>query len=566
MIKLDWLKADQRTVLERGYLDAGETPLQRYNGVCNALEHYCKKLGYKGRVVGIKERFERYISNNWVSLATPVLKSFGKADNLSISCNKGILGDSLDSIYMGIHETGMLAKHGAGTAVNFSNIRPLGSVIATGGKSNSVLDWIELYADMMSKTAQNSQRRGFLTAYLSVDHPEIMSFLDIGTKKIPKDKERFFQTITTGVTLPIGWRDDLKTNPEKRAIFTKLLNTRKEAGFPYIVDLTNANEQRPQVYKDLDMEIHTSNICSEIIEYCDLEKTFACCLSSVNAYWYDEWKDDPDFIFDMNILLDCVIEEYIEQASKIKGFEKAVKFCKEHRAVGLGLISLHSYFQKNNMVFGDLPSTMANREIYKTLSERSLEASKWMAENWGEPEIMKGTGLRNSTRTAQAPTKTTSFIMGGITNGLSEGCEPHLINYGEKKVAQIQVEFKVTELIPILAKYNKDTKEVWDSINVNNGSVSHLDFLTDHEKEVFRTFSEISQADIIRLAADRQVYIDQGQSLNIMIHPDTSSKDIINIHLSAFDQGIKALYYQHSINAAQAFNQKLVNGCASCEA
>ena len=565
MIELNWLKDDQITVLERGYLDKGETPLQRYQTICDTIEVYCKKMGYKGRVVGIKERFEKYVTNNWVSFATPVLKSFGKLDNLSISCNKSILGDSLDSIYLGVHETGMLAKHGAGTSVNFSNIRPIGSEIATGGKSNSVLDWVELYADMMSKTAQNSQRRGFLTAYLSVDHPEIMDFLDIGTKRMPKDKERFFQTITTGVTLPIGWRDDLKTNPEKRKIFTKVLNTRKEAGFPYIVDLTNANEQRPQVYKDKGMEITTSNICSEIMEYCDLEKTFSCCLSSVNAYWFDEWRHDPDFIFDMNILLDCVIEEYIEQAGDINGFEKAVKFCKEHRAVGLGVIALHSYFQKHGMIFGDLPSTMANRTIYQQISEQSLEASKWMAENWGEPLIMEGTGLRNSTRGAQAPTKTTSYIMGGKVNGFSEGSEPHKFNYGEKKVAKIQVEFKVTELNAILDKYNKNTKAVWDSMITYNGSVQHLDFLTVHEKEVFKTFSEINQSDVIRLASDRQKYIDQGQSVNLMIHPDTAPKDVIKLHLEAFDQGLKALYYQYSINASQKFNQKLLEGCSNCE-
>lgn len=573
--RLPWIFEDQREFLSKGYLDKGETPEQRYQTIADTVQFWVdtmnskslnkdlKKVDYN-KVKDIGKRFEGYFEKGWVSLATPVLKNFGKKDNLPISCNKSILSDSLDDITKGINELSMLAKYGAGTSQNFSKIRPLNSEISTGGTSNSVMDWIELYADMMSKTAQNRARRGFLTAYLSADHDEINDFLDIGTHRIPAERQRFLNTITTAVTLPIGWRDDLKQNPEKKKVFTKILNTRKEIGYPYIQDLTNANEGRPQVYKDKGMFIETSNICIETSEYTDETKTFACCLSSVNLYYYEEWKDDPNFIFDMNILLDCVIEEYIEKGKNLPGLEKAIRFAKEHRSIGLGVTAFVTYLQKNSIAIGSLESYQKNYEIFNLLKIKSENASKWMADNWGEPEILKGYGLRNTTRLAQAPKKSTTFIDGGTHLALSEGIEPHISNYGEKKLAKIQVTFKNKELEKVLKSYGKDNQSVWDSILEQNGSVQHLSFLTDHEKNVFKTFSEVSQADIIKLAAQRAPLIDQGQSVNIMIHPDTPAKDLINLHLMAFDEGLKSLYYQHSINAAQKFTQSMLE-CSACE-
>lgn len=566
--KLDYIKEDQRLFLSRGYLEDGETIEQRFTEVSDRVKELSLRMANteesKEYLKDINLRFYNYFEKGWISLSTPVLKNFGKDTNLPISCNFSILDDSLDDIYKGLHEIGMLAKYGAGTAQNFSYIRPEGSEISTGGKSNTVMDWIELYADMMSKTAQNSSRRGFLTAYLSVDHPEIDKFLDIGTERIPSDKQRFFQTITTGVTLPEGWRDDIKTNKEKQKIFSKILNSRKETGFPYIIDLTNANEAKPKVYKDKGMSLISSNICSEIIEFADFEKTFACCLSSINVYYWDEIKKDPNFIFDMNILLDCVIEEYIEKGSKLPGLEKSIRFATEHRAIGIGITAFHSYLQKNMIPFGSLMSYAINEDIFKTLREESDRASKWMAEHFGEPLMLVGYGERNTTRIAQAPKKSTTFIDGGTHLALSEGIEPHRSNYSEKVLAKIQVEFKNKELERLLETKGKNTEDVWESIMINNGSVQHLDFLTEHEKDVFKTFSEISQYDVIELASQRQKYIDQGQSVNLMIHPDTPAKDLIKLHLSAFDKGLKSLYYQFSINAAQQFNQKLLT-CSSCE-
>lgn len=249
----------------------------------------------------------------------------------------------------------------------------------------------------------------------------------------------------------------------------------------------------------------------------------------------------------------------------MKGLEKAIRFAKEHRSIGLGILGFHSYLQKKSIVFGELSSYSVNNKIFSMLRNESDRASRWMAQHWGEPEILKGYGFRNTTRLAQAPTKSTSYIMGGLTLNLSEGVEPHKTNYGSKKLAKIQSEVKNVELLKLLQEKGKNTKETWDSILKKNGSIQHLDFLNPREKEIFRTFSEISQVDVIKLAGQRAKYIDQGQSINIMIHPDTTPKDINNLHLLAFEEGIKGLYYQYSINASQLFSQDLMT-CSSCEA
>ena len=568
-LELKWLKdKEQVQMLERGYLDENETPEQRYQVICDTIQKYANKMAKtqesKEYVKDIGKRFEEYISKGWTSFSTPIIRSFGSKHNLPISCNHSIAKDSINGIYKKMYETGILASRGAGTAVNFSDLRALGSKISSGGEANSVIDWIELYADMMSKTAQNSQRRGFITIYMSADHPEIMEFLDIGTERIPKDKQRFLNTITTAVTLPEGWRDDLRQNAEKKKIFSKILNTRKEAGFPYILDVTNSNKGICQAYVDKGMKIRSANICIEAIEYTDYEKTFACCLASFVAYYWKEIKKDPNFLFDMNIALDCVIEEYIEKGEKIEGIEAAIKFAREHRAIGLGITAFHSYLQKNNIAFGSLQARAENKDIFETMRKEGDRASKWMAKHFGEPEILKGYGHRNTSRIAQAPKKSTTFIDGGVTMAFSEGVEPHKINYGEKSVAKIQVEWKNRELEELLESKNKNTEEVWESILLHGGSVQHLDFLSEHEKDVFKIFHEISQVDVINLAAQRQDYIDMGQSINLAVHPDAAPKDIIKLHLEAFDKGIKSLYYQYNLNAAQKFSQDLLT-CSSCE-
>lgn len=548
-LKLDWLGKEQRLFLERGYLKPGVTPEQRYTLIADTVE---KISGIKG----IGDRFKNYISKGWVSFATPVLANFGEPDNLPISCNHGVVSDNLDSILGGIHEMGMLAKYGAGTAKNFSKIRAIGEPIATGGKSEGIMPWIELYASAIAKVSQAATRRGFFTAYLKASHPEINSFLDIGAKG------SIIQNITTAVTIPAGWMQDLEAgDSEKRAVWAKILKRRSEIGYPYILFEDNCNINSPQVYKDKGIWLDSANICIEAIEYADEFKEFACCLSSVNAYYYDEWKEDPDFIFDMNIMLDCVITEYLEKGEKLSGLEKAMRFAREHRSIGVGILGFHSYLQKKMIAFGSLQSYGFNNAIFSRLREEGDRASKWMAENWGEPEFMKGTGFRNSSRMAQAPTKSTAFIMESVSSGI----EAHKSNHNEKSLAKIQSEFKNKELGILLDSKGKNTREVWNSILKNNGSVQKLSFLSEHEKDVFKTASEISQMDVIKLAAQRQKYIDMGQSINLNIHPDTPAKEVNNLVMTAYKEGVKSLYYHYSINAAQEYNQSLTE-CSACEA
>lgn len=554
--KFDWLTDDARTFLSRGYLDAGVEAEDRYWEICQRVEEL-------SGISGIAEDIYKACENNLISFSSPILSNFGNGRGLPISCNMGTISDTLHSITYGEYEMSMLAKNGAGTAKNFSDIREYGAPYGSdkSGRSEGMLSWIASYASKISKINQGGMRRGFFTAYSSVEHPEILAFLDIGANGDPKKSAGYsIQNITTGVTIPKGWMQSMKDgDKKKREIYSKILKRRSEIGYPYILFEDNCDDNKPQVYKDKDMPLFTSNICTEIIEYCDDEKEFACCLLSLNAAHYDEWPDN--LVFLASVILDTVLTEYIAKGKDMPGLEKAVRFAEEHRAIGIGILGFHSYLQKHMIPFGSLASYQVNNTIFKRLRQEADEASKELAKQFGEPKILEGYGYRNTTRIAIAPTKSTSFIMGGW----SPSIEPIKSNIHEKTLAKIQSTYKNPQLISVLEKYGKNDRETWKSILEKNGSVQHLTFLTDLERDVFKTFSEISQVDIIKLAAQRQKYIDQGQSLNLMIHPDTPPKSVSDLILLAHSEGIKTLYYQFSINAAQQFNENLMT-CSSCEA
>lgn len=554
LTKFDWVTDDIRTFLNRGYLSDGISVEQRYRDIANRVEEITKQPG-------IADKIYQYSADNFLSFSSPILSNFGTEKGLPISCNFGVVDDTLHSILHGIYEIGMLAKNGAGTAKNLSNIRPYGEAYGKdkSGKSEGLLSWVNEYSSIISKVNQGGMRRGFLTVYCSVEHPEIDWFLNIGANGPVSTPGYAIRNITTGVTFPDGWIESMKAGDvEKRKIYAKVLKRRSEIGFPYLLFEDNCDNQKPQVYVDKDMKLFTSNICTEVIEYCDTNKEFACCLMSLNVAKYDEWPEDLVFI--ANIILDSVLTEYIEKGKNLPGLEKAVRFAEEHRSIGVGVIGFHTYLQKNMIPFGSIESYQKNNQIFKQIHDESLYASKWMAEQWGEPTMLQGYGLRNTTRIAVAPTKSTSFIMGAV----SPGIEPIKSNAHEKTLSKIQTEYRNPQLKKLLSEKGYDNRETWKSILENNGSVQHLDFLTDDERDVFKTFSEVSQRDIIQLAAQRQKYIDQGQSINLMIHPETPPRDVSNLILEAHDLGIKTLYYQYSINAAQAFNQELLT-CTACD-
>jgi len=914
----EWLTDEAKLALSRGYLEEGVSAEDRYWEICKALERY-------SGIKGFAERFFEYCKKGWISFPTPVLINFGHGNNLPASCNYSYIEDSLDDILIGLHEIGMLAKYGAGTAADFSRIRAMGEKISNGGSSNGVVPWIKLYEELINKVSQGSARRGFLSAYLKADHGDYMDFLDICT---PAHE---IQHITTGAVFPKGFMDKVVAGPgEERDRYAKTMRRRSEIGFPYIVFEDNLYKNIPKVYQDKAQNLSTSNICvtgdqrvvsdrglktakdlyeeggeltlfdgkkpvksskmkliekdadvyritlkngmthdvtdyhkvrarfkdsrtsqnkTEMVRTKDLttdhqvsfqykkglfgdihrpeeafifglyqadgtnegnssavciwendfdlteeiqntvqnlwtsfdkkgldwanqattrppefrfnntgdsvvkkktissfvlkynkheildwvwegteetqwqfirgllygdgavgcygkksfgdpcmvslasinkdflrgvqlilanlgvksqihllregsktllpdhkggkkeydtktcyrllitnkndllkieknteflsrksveikdrkyrdnsrkyspvvsvehigkqdvycvtvdseehvwtcngvitsnctevvgdvaqDETFVCVLIALNAFLYDEWKLDPQFVADARIAGDLFVEEYIQKAEGRPGFEKAVNYAKRHRSVGMGVLGFHRYLQKERVPVGSIKSYQINEEIFSHMRLMCDKANRWMAEAWGESEYCKGYGLRGDLSMAQMPTKSTSFIMGS----LSEGIEIEKSNYTEKKLAKVQSTFRNPLLEKTLNSYGEDRESIWESIAENNGSVQHLDFMSKIDKDIFKTAMEVSQGDVIQMAAQRQKYFDQSQSLNLFIHPDTPPKEVSKLVINAWKSGIKTLYYQYSLNSAQSYSKDLMS-CSSCE-
>lgn len=547
-MKLNWLKDEARLFLKDGYLHPEETAESRY-------AFMAKYLGDSSGIEGFEEKVRGYIEKNWLSFASPEIANLGREKGLPASCNFLAIQDTMESISSAEHEMAMLASNGAGTARNFSKIRAVGERYGVNGRSVGVMSWIQSYADKIKKVSQNGMRRGFLTVYLSVDHAEIAEFLKIGREG------HNITNITTGVTYPVGWMESmLKGDKDKQKIFTEVHKSRSEVGYPYQLFEDNSNKGKHQVYIDKGMWLDSSNICTECVEWTDEEKEFLCVLASANLEHYDEWKN-TDFIFDMNIILDIVLQDYIKKARHLSGHAKSVKFAEEHHSIGVGVMGFATYLQKKRVGFGSLISYAINDDIFKYIRQESDKASKWMALNWGEPKMLKGYGDRNTSRIAIAPTKSSSAIMGFV----SQGIEPIKNNYHSKDLAKIQIEWKNPQLIEVLEEYEKNTDDVWKSILEHGGSVQHLAFITDDDKEVFRTSTEIPQMDIIKLASQRQVYIDQAQSINLTIPKGTKAKDVLKLSIEAWKLGLKTLYYQYSVNASREATKDILT-CSSCEA
>ena len=566
MKKFYWVTDDIRTTLSRGYIGNEITVEQRYRQIADHFETVTKRKG-------ISDKIYDYCSRNLISFSSPILSNFGTNKGLPISCNFGVVEDTMNDIAYGEYEMSMLAKNGAGTAKNFTPIRGLGEKYGKdkSGTSPGQVSWIQSYASKIAKMSQGGMRRGFLTAWNSILHADIDSFLNIGMDGDPKEDIGYsIQNITTGVTIPAGVMERMEElkmispnewtadDTKLMSAYAKLIKRRSEKGFPYILFEDNCNKGKAQVYKDNNMHIFTSNICTEVIEYCDKDTEFACALLSLNALHYDDWP--KDLVWLGMIMLDAVMEEYIKLATNLPGFKKAMNFANKHRAVGLGLLGFHSYLQKNMISWGSIESYQVNHKIFKRMDVESLKASKELAKELGEPEILKGYGERFTSRLAVAPNKSSGEIMGGVSQGIGVIKS----NYHEKANAKNQTTYKNPLLVELLTKKDLNHRAIWQSILENNGSVQHITQLTKHEKDVFKTYEEVSQVDIIKLAAQRQKFIDQGQSLNLMISPHATANDIHNLIKLAHEEGIKTLYYQHSTNGAQIFNRSLLE-CSACD-
>ena len=546
--KYRWLTPESQTFLERDYLLAGQTLDQRVDIICAEAE---RRLGIKD----FAKKFKENIQKGWYSLSTPVWTNYATNRGLPISCFGSFVDDNMESILHNIAEVGMMTKMGGGTSAYFGKLRPRGSEIKDNGQSAGSVHQMQLFDKLITVVSQGKTRRGNFAAYLDIDHEDIMEFLTIRGEGSP------IQDLSFGVCVPSQWLKEMKEgDAQKRKVWAKVLQIRAEFGYPYIQFTDNANNNTVDVYKDKNRKIYASNLCSEIMLPSNEEESFVCCLSSMNLLHFDEWYE-TDAVKMMVYFLDTVMEEFIEKASKIKFMERAVNFAKNHRALGLGRLGWHSYLQSKMIPFESLEAKLYNVKIAKFIKEQSYEASAELAQMFGEPEMLKGYGRRNTTLNADAPTKSSAFILGQV----SESNEPAKANYYIKDLAKIKFTVKNPYLEALLIDKDKNTQEVWNSILMNAGSVQHLEFLSDHEKLVFKTFAEISQREVIIQASQRQKYIDQGQSLNLMVHPSIPTKDVNSLMLEAEELGIKALYYQYSVNAAQAFTRDILN-CVSCEA
>ncbi len=549
--KFYWLNEDSRKFLSRGYLSEGETAESRIRDIAETAEKY---LG----IPGYADKFYDYMSRGFYSLASPVWANYGKKRGLPVSCFGSYIDDNMESILYGVAENGMLMKNGGGCSGYFGAVRHRGAPITDSGESSGSVHFMQMYDTLASVVSQGSVRRGFFAAYQDIDHPDASEFLDIGTEGNP------IQGLTTGIVVSNKFIKDMKNgDSEKRALWAKVLQRRSEIGYPYVLFGDNVNENKPQVYKDKDMKIHASNMCIEIALPSSPTETFTCVLSSINVLHWEEIIL-TDAIEVMTMFLDTVCEEFIQKSAGQEYLKRAREFAINHRALGVGILGWHSYLQSNMIGFESKAASKKNYEIAQTLRERSHAASRELAVKLGEPPLLKGYGMRNTTTMAIAPTKSSSFILGQV----SQSIEPEFSNCYVKDLAKIKVTIKNPYLEKLLEEKGRNTSDVWDSIKVADGSVQHLDFLSQDEKEVFKTFAEINPYTIIDQAAVRQEFVDQGQSLNLMLDPDMTVKEINALYLYAWEMGIKSLYYSYSMSAAQALTRKRVmsSSCAACEA
>lgn len=556
------LNDNSRKFLNKWYLQEGVTAEERIRQIADTAEEYLNKPGFA-------DKFYGYMEKGFYSLSSPVWSNFGLKRGLPISCFGSYVGDDMGQILFTQAEVGMMSKYGWWTSAYFGDLRERGAVIKDNGVSSWAVHFMQLFEGLLNIVSQWAVRRGHISPYLPVEHPDIEEFLKIGTEW------NEIQKMTHAVTVTDKWLQDMEEwDSKKRAIWAQVIQRRNEMWYPYIMFTDTVNNNTVDVYKDKWLKIHASNMCSEIALPSNEDWSFVCCLSSLNLMHYDEWKD-TDAVQTLTYFLDAVMWEFIQKLEDLRDhqderkrqcftfMERAYNFAKANRALWLGVLGWHSLLQSKMLPIDCKESAKLNTEIFKNINEKAYAASQDMAKEYGEPEVLKWYGRRNTTLLAVAPTTSSAFILGQV----SQSIEPIWSNCYVKDIAKIKVTIKNTSLEKLLAEKWHNTKEIWKSIRDNDGSVQHLDVLTQHEKEVFKTFQEIDQKVLLDQAWTRQAYIDQAQSLNLAINPSTPVKEINALYLYAWKIGVKTLYYQHSVNAAQQFGRlKDLQNCESCQA
>ena len=549
-----WINDESLAVLNRGYLLNGET-------VEGAVDRITTAAAKRLNNMELQPIFKEMIERGWMSLSSPIWANMGTERGLPISCFGCHIPDSVENITHKLGEVIMQTKVGGGTSGYFGELRGRGSAITDNGKSSGSVSFMRMFDTTLDVVSQGGVRKGAFAAYLDIDHPDVEEFLQI------KDIGNPIQNLFFSVCVPDYWMQEMIDGDiEKRKLWARILESRQQKGLPYIFFTDNNNKNKSQIYKDLDLKITHSNLCSEVSLPDSTDESFVCCLSSMNLEIYDEWKD-TNAVYYAIYFLDAVMSEFIEKTEDNYYLKNSHNFAKRHRALGLGVLGYHSYFQKHNISFNAPETKVITQEIFGYLRREALRATKALSKIYGPapiyneienyPEHKK---QRNTTVMAVAPTTSSSSILGQV----SPGIEPYSSNYYKVGLAKGNFIRKNKYLTALLESKGKNTEEVWRHIMLAQGSVQGLDFLTPQEKEVFKTFRELSQRHILVLAQLRQKYIDQGQSLNINIPAEVPVKEVNAMMIDAWKWGIKALYYQRSSSVAKELLTNIIT-CSSCE-
>ena len=565
--------------ISKGYVLAGEKPKDAYWRVCTAVARRLDKPQ-------LASKFFDYIWRGWLNLATPVLSNTGTDRGLPISCFGIDVGDSIQEIGQKNLEMMLLAKHGGGVGIGINMIRPAGSKITGNGTSDGIVPFCKIFDSTILATNQGAVRRGAASVNLNIEHKDFEEWLEIREPKgdVNRQSLNLHQCSVVGDKFMRKLEDG---DEEARRKWGKLLQKRKATGEPYIMYKGNVNKQNPEAYKKNGLKVFMTNICSEIALHTDESHSFVCCLSSLNLAKYDEWKD-TDLIYTAIWFLDGVLEEFIQKAKNMRGFENSVRSAEKGRALGLGVLGWHTYLQQRGVSFEGLPAQFETRKIFSQIKIESERASRDLAKEYGEPLWCVGTEMRNTHLRAIAPTVSNSKLSGNI----SPGIEPWAANVFTEQTSKGTFIRKNPELERVLRKIGINNKETWDKILEDGGSVQGIDELekwgflgnkltniqeipetaiqskeVDWVKDVYKTFKEINQLELIKQAGIRQQYIDQSVSLNLAFPSQASPKWINQVHLEAWKEGIKTLYYMRteSVLRGDIAARATDPDCVSCD-
>ena len=542
-----------RKTIAGGYLLDGETPRDAYYRVAKTV---ARRL-YKPEMA---DKFFDYIWKGWLNLASPVLSNTGTDRGLPISCFGIDVADSIQDIGTKNLEMMQLAKHGGGVGIGINQIRPAGANIKGNGTSDGVVPFCKIYDSTILATNQGSVRRGAASVNINIEHPDFNDWVEIREPK--GDVNR--QSLNLHQCAVIGdkfMRRLEAGDSEARAKWGKLLQKRKATGEPYILFKGNTNKNNPQAYKQNALKVHMTNICSEITLHTDENHSFICCLSSLNLAKYDEWKN-TNIIYDSIWFLDGVLEEFIQKSKYRKGFENSVRSAEKGRALGLGVLGWHTYLQERGLPFEGLLSQYETRKIFSQIKIESERASMALADAYGEPLWCVGTGMRNTHLRAIAPTVSNSKLSGNV----SPGIEPWAANIFTEQSAKGTFIRKNPTLEALLESKNINSKEIWEKILADGGSVQDLKELDDDTKEVFKTFKELNQLELVRQAGIRQQYIDQSVSLNLAFPSEATPKWINKVHMDAWRKGVKTLYYMRTESVLRGdIANTAMDDCVACD-